>query len=62
MSDKDDKHLPQWRKYSELYKNLAKVQSKDDPMFYRHRAIEGLISGNTVDYGESESNLNTNIE
>lgn len=45
-----DEHMDEWEKYSELYKNMAKTESINDPFFYRHRCIQGLINDTTYNY------------
>jgi len=45
-----EKHGDEWRELSKLYLNSAKVKDNSDPMYYRHRCIEGLLNGETNDF------------
>lgn len=50
MTEKKLDHTKEWEKLSKFYAEKAKSQSKTDPFWYRHRCIEGLLSGITNDY------------
>lgn len=50
MAEEKLDHTKEWEKFSNLYKSQAKEQLISDPMWYRHKSIEGLLSGITFGY------------
>jgi len=45
-----ERHSEEWTKLSSTYLEQAVVKNNSDPLFYRHRCIEGLLTGTTNDY------------
>jgi len=45
-----EEHIEEWTKWSNFYKSEAKNKNIADPLFYRHRCIEGLINKTTYNY------------
>lgn len=43
-------HKDEWKRISHEYLNSSTVQTNSDPLYFRHRSIEGLLSGKTNDY------------
>lgn len=46
----EEAHLKEWKKISNEYKEQAKVKDPSDSLYYRHKCIEGLITGETWGY------------
>jgi len=43
-------HVPEWEKWSKIYKEKAESESRNDIYWYRHMCIEGLLAKVTNDY------------
>lgn len=47
----NESHEDEWIRISKMYLDLAEDESINDIYYYRHRCIEGLLTGHTNDYG-----------
>jgi len=45
-----EKHRDEWETLSEIYLRNSAITNNSDPMYYRHRCIEGLLNGETNDF------------
>lgn len=50
MANNEEAHLKEWEKLSKKFKEEAIVKDSNDPLYYRHLCIEGLITGKTWGY------------